>query len=78
MIRAITVKQLQKHCEAAIKNGYGDKKILISRDDEGNEYHELFFSFTPADKIFDESIYDAALPHGVTSEKAINEYIILG
>lgn len=72
-MRTITVKQLLLHCKAAVANGYGDKKILLSGDDEGNEYHELFFGFTQP-----EDLMSVSLPFGVTIEKAINEYIILG
>ena len=31
----------------AIDAGFGDKKILLSNDDEGNGYHECFFVLTP-------------------------------
>ena len=42
----LTVKDLLKACEEQIELGNGDKVVLLSADDEGNEYHALFFGFT--------------------------------
>ena len=46
---ALTVEVLKGLCEEQIKKGNGDKKILISSDDEGNNWHGLFYGFC-ADK----------------------------
>ena len=40
MANVITVEELYKHCKAQIAQGNGKKKILLSSDDEGNEFHE--------------------------------------
>ena len=42
----ITVKDLLKACQEQVDKGNGDKGILISRDDEGNGYHSLFYLFS--------------------------------
>lgn len=42
---ALTINDLWKACIEQRKRGNGNKKILISTDDEGNGYHGLFFSF---------------------------------
>ena len=42
---AITVAQLGIEIDKQIKAGNGDKKILITCDDEGNGYHGLFYTF---------------------------------
>lgn len=42
---ALTVSQLKRLCDDEIRKGNGDKKILISGDDEGNSYHGLFYDF---------------------------------
>ena len=47
-IKSITVNELWKMCVEQRKNGNGNKKILISADDEGNDFHHLFHGFTPA------------------------------
>lgn len=76
--KVITVDMLQRMCKEMSKMGLGDKKILISNDDEGNGYHELFFTFTQTDKVLTD--HDAAyiLPFGVDYEEAVKNYIILG
>lgn len=74
----ITVKRLKAICDNAIKNGLGDRKILISSDDEGNGYHELFFALSDCEDVLDESDAMCVLPYGVTYEEAIKDYIILG
>lgn len=65
----ITVNELKKLCDFEIVKGNGNKKILISQDDEGNGYHYLFFAFTPVEEvqscIYDEKITD-------------KDYIVLG
>ena len=45
-MKGMTVEELKMFCEIAIKNGYGNKTVLISQDDEGNGYHTLFYEFT--------------------------------
>jgi hypothetical protein len=76
--QTITVKRLKAICDKAIKNGLGDRKILISSDDEGNEYHELFFALSDCEDVLTESGAQYVLPYGVTYEEAIKDYIILG
>ena len=41
-MKAITVDELYRALAIARKYGFGDKKILLSNDDEGNGYHECF------------------------------------
>lgn len=42
----LTVEELFAECLVQIKKGNGRKEIQISRDDEGNGFHSLFFGFT--------------------------------
>lgn len=76
--QTITVDMLQKMCKEMSKIGLGDKKILISNDDEGNGYHELFFAFTETSEVMTDHDATYMLPFGVSHEDAINNYIILG
>lgn len=46
---AKTVKDLYNACKEMIKQGYSNKVILLSGDDEGNDFHTLYYLFT-ADK----------------------------
>lgn len=45
MRKGMTVNELKMFCEIAVRNGYGDKVVLISTDDEGNGYHTLWYEF---------------------------------
>ena len=73
---ALTVADLKKMCDYQIKQGNGNKKILISNDDEGNGFHELFYAFQEVDKMFDGR-FPLSTPWGV-DENNIGEYITLG
>ena len=70
--KAITVQELYEACKTQIEQGNGNRHILISQDDEGNWYHEMFYLFTPT-KGEDISY---ALP--VTPEEFDKNYLILG
>ena len=59
----MTVKELLNHCKALVKDGQGDKQILISDDEEGNGYHFIWYDFTTDEDSIKEcmdisSIYD--------------------
>jgi hypothetical protein len=73
MNKQITVKMLKAFCEKQIKNGNGNRMIVISNDNEGNGFHGLFYGFTPINKG-EESFY--AISDSVSED--INEIIILG
>lgn len=76
-MEAVTVEQLANMCNNLVRGGKGKKKIMISSDDEGNEYHELFFGFTEdASSLFDGEC-PPLMPCGVTKEN-IKNYIVLG
>ena len=61
-------------CKEEIAKGNGDKHILISGDDEGNSFHELFYLFS---HLKGEDI-SYGLPFGVSEDDVNAEYIILG
>ena len=68
----ITVKELLKACQEQVAKGNGDKGILISRDDEGNGYHSLFY-------LFSEDLWDYTDPGEMRmSEEDFENCIILG
>ena len=74
-MNAITVQDMYICLKNAVNEGLGDKKILLSGDDEGNSFHECFFGISPTkDNIWG----DAALPYGVSMEDAEENYVILG
>ena len=42
----ITVNTLLQLCKEQVREGNGNKKIFISKDDEGNGFHGLYYGFT--------------------------------
>ena len=79
-MNTITVDELYKALGQARKDGFGKKKILLSNDDEGNGYHECFFTIsTEMEKFgFGEGWAAGMLPYGVSPEEAVRDYVIIG
>ena len=73
----ITVEQLYAELGELIKNGGGKKKILLSQDDEGNGYHQMFYGVTTDLRPFFTGTYPAHL-FGVSAGNAIKNYVIIG
>ncbi len=71
-MKALTVDELYSILRCERIKGNGEKKILLTTDDEGNGCHELFFGISPIDGF--DYMY---MPFGVTREN-INEYVLLG
>ena len=79
-METLTINDLYKLCKNQIKKGNGEKKILISDDDEGNGFHELFFGISGTRVENGESFFDEVCipyPYGV-NESNIDDYVILG
>lgn len=74
MTKRLTVRDLTQLCLMEMKKGNGDKKILLSQDDEGNGFHALFYPFTPLDESFLRYIHCSL----DVNEENMDEYIILG
>lgn len=74
MDQGFTVKRLFQACLEEIARGNGNRHILISCDDEGNSYHELFFLFS---HLSGEDI-SYGLPFGVNEQEFNENYIVLG
>lgn len=76
MAKTLTIADLAKMAQDQVRMGNGDKKILISTDDEGNGFHELFYAFSNAEKMFDGK-YPPNLPYNVRRGD-LKDYILLG
>ena len=50
----ITVKELYESCKTQVEKGNGNKLILISSDDEGNDFHTLYYLFQ--DDVHDDVV----------------------
>ena len=73
--KAITVASLHRELRRQMREGNGKKKILLTSDDEGNSFHEMFYYVS---KVSDCLTRDSQLPFGVTKEMAEKDYVILG
>lgn len=69
----LTIERLKEICDKYIKKGYGDRKIVISDDNEGNGFHGLFYGFTVIEKGQEDDypIYDS-------ESEDVNEIVVLG
>ena len=76
-MKAFTIDELYKDLGQLRKQGLGGKHILISSDDEGNEFHELFYLVNPDAKSFFGGKYSPHLPYGVDYDD-LDDYVILG
>lgn len=74
--KAMTIDQLYTILGKLRRAGLGNKRILLSDDDEGNGYHEMFFGVTPPSE--DMFYFGSELPFGVTLEDAMKNYVIVG
>ena len=72
--KGITVKVLKKLVDEQVKLGNGDKEILISRDDEGNGFHTLFYGFLTEGETLND-LYNQGMFHDNNDP---NEIVILG
>ena len=73
-MNGITVKVLYELIKEQIKNGNGNKTVLISRDDEGNGFHTLFYGFE--DELSTISEYHS---YGIIDcEDALENIVLLG
>ena len=73
-MKSLTVNELYKELAIAKKNGDGKKKILLSNDDEGNGFHLMFYSVSPAKGNI---LYQHDLPYSVKMEE-LDDYVIIG
>ena len=70
----MTIDELYVQLAQCRKKGMGNKKILLTTDDECNGLHEMFYSVTPVTKDFSY----CHLPFNISLQDAIENYVILG
>lgn len=75
MAKAITVKQLYAELGNLIKQGNGNRKIMLTEDDECNGIHQCWFY--PSIWSAEEVGY-INLPHGITPKDVADNYVVLG
>ena len=74
-MKQLTVRDLANQLAEAVRDGYGDKLIIVGDDNEGNGYHGLFYGLTVGDIVSitenGELIYDSVT-------KDLRKLVILG
>ena len=71
-MKPLTIKELYEECEKQIEKGNGNKVIMLSNDDEGNNYHYCWYAFSaPDDVLIDDYMLDIEV-------SAKDDTIILG
>ena len=72
----MTVNELKKLCDNLVEEGYGDFSVIISDDEDGNGYHDLFYPFLINQKVIKEAITATGSWHNITKSKT--GYAMLG
>lgn len=75
-MQQLTVKKLLELCKKEIKQGNGDKLIVISDDNEGNGFHGLFYAFTQVKGKENQDFYKDLLND--TCETDLDNLLLLG
>lgn len=71
-MKQMTVNDLLRSCKEMVAQGYGDRKIVVADDEEGNGFHGLFYSFTVENlEDYQDMIYES-----LSTDP--NEIVILG
>lgn len=71
----LTVKDLYNECKTQIERGNGDKKIMISKDDEGNGYHYLFYGMISGEEMREDDMFMMSVDEDYVP---IEDTIVLG
>lgn len=59
-MKQMTIKELSMIANKCVKDGYGDRMLVISDDNEGNGFHGLFYGITVKDiESYKDLIYDS-------------------
>lgn len=80
-MKPLTINDLYCECKKQIKKGNGDNVIMISSDDEGNNFHYLWYSFTTTKEYVKQTTIDGEYYGSLDIDNNIaneNNTIILG
>lgn len=74
MAKGITIDQLAKMCAEQQKLGNGGKMVLMTSDDEGNEYHHAWEGLQPGSEL---AGFVCGYQMTNCLSKNINDYVVL-
>ena len=66
-----TVAELYNELGLLIKKGYGDRKIVVSDDNEGNGYHGMYYSPSLGEEMSEDGEIDGLYDSGETDPEKI-------
>lgn len=58
-MRQMKLKDLYNACKKEMAKGNGEKTLVVANDNEGNEYHGMFFTISPCDESYRNLIMDS-------------------
>jgi hypothetical protein len=58
-MKQIKLKDLYEACKKQMEKGNGDKTLVVANDNEGNEYHGMFFTISACDESWRNLIIDS-------------------
>jgi hypothetical protein len=73
MAKVITIDELYSILRTERIKGNGSKKIMMSSDDEGNEFHPMYFGITEITDDFSSTWF-----RDIPFDQAKKECVILG
>ena len=74
IMEPIRVKDLAEIANKLVKDGYGERKIMLSDDEELNGVHEAWEGFS---LLGEDSLEWLDFPHYIDDNDIINDYILL-
>jgi len=75
IMKALTLNDLAKWCNTAIKEGHGEKTIIVAGDDEGNYFRCIYEGLSLVGDLF-EGKYAPDL-YGMKASEAKDNALIL-
>lgn len=73
----MTVEKLYRELQELMRQGMGDKKIVVADDNEGNGYHGIYYSCTSDPMMVKENI-DASNGLYDSQEENTDNLVIIG
>ena len=73
-MKGVTVKDLMLMCKEQIALGNGSKEVIITSDDEGNEYHQVWSGLCDGKELADW-VCDSQMFHCKSAD--VSEYVVL-
>ncbi len=71
----VKLKDLYRECKKLMDAGYGERSLVVSCDNEGNQYHGMFYTLLVVDAS-NKECFDGLI--GDSCETDLEKMIIVG